>query len=56
MFDHLKSTNCSKGLHEGVARKHFVVDITIKRILDAGYWWLTLFKDTHDFYRSYDNC
>jgi hypothetical protein len=28
-----------------VARRHFVVDITVKKILDARYWWATLFKD-----------
>jgi hypothetical protein len=42
-------------LHEGVARKHLVVDITAKKILDARFWWLTLFKDTHEFWKSYDN-
>jgi hypothetical protein len=44
-----------KELHEGVAGKHFVVDIITKKILDVGYWWPTLFKDTHEFCRSYDN-
>jgi hypothetical protein len=35
---------------------HFVVDITKKKILDVRYWWPTLFKDTHDFYKSCDSC
>jgi hypothetical protein len=26
-----------KDLHEGVARGHFVIDITIKKILNVGY-------------------
>ncbi len=26
-----------KELHEGMARKHFVIDITTKKILDVGY-------------------
>jgi hypothetical protein len=31
MFDHLKSTNYSKGLHKGVVRGHFATNITIKK-------------------------
>jgi hypothetical protein len=45
-----------KKLHEGVAIGHFAVDITAKKNLDVGYWWLTLFKDIHEFYRSCNNC
>ncbi len=35
---------------------HFDIDITAKTILDVGHQWLTLFNDTHEFCRSYDNC
>ncbi len=45
-----------KELHEGVAGRNFVADITIKKILDVRYWWPTLFKDTHDFCKSCDSC
>ncbi len=24
--------------------------------MDVGYWWPILFKDTHEFCKSYDNC
>jgi len=44
-----------KELHEGVARGHFVVDIIAKKKLDVGYWWPILFKDTHEFCRTYDS-
>jgi hypothetical protein len=30
-----------------VAKRHFVANITGKKILDVGYWWPTLFKDWH---------
>ncbi len=30
-----------KELHEGVAKRHFVVDITTKKIFDVRYWSLT---------------
>jgi hypothetical protein len=38
-----------KELHEGVAKGHFVTNVTTKKILDPGYSWPTLFKDTHEF-------
>jgi hypothetical protein len=56
MFDHLRSTDCFERPIEGVVRGHFVVDIIAKKILDVIYWWLTLFKDTHEFCRSCDSC
>jgi len=43
-----------KELHEGVARGHFVAIITAKKNLDARSGWPTLFKDIHDFCKSYD--
>jgi hypothetical protein len=45
-----------KELHEGVVGKHFVANIIAKKILDVKYWWPILFKDTHEFCRSYDSC
>jgi hypothetical protein len=45
-----------KELHEGLARGHFVANITSKKIFNARYWWPTLFKDIHDFCKSYDSC
>jgi hypothetical protein len=43
------------GLHEGMEGGHFVTNIIVKKILDAWYWWSTLFKDTHEFCKSCDN-
>jgi hypothetical protein len=45
-----------KELHEGVVGGQFVANITAKKILDVGYWWPTLFKDTHEFCRSCGSC
>jgi len=45
-----------KELHEGVVGKHFTADITTKKILDVGYYWPTLFMDTHEFCKSCDHC
>jgi hypothetical protein len=41
----LKTHIVLKELHEKVAKRHFVANITGKKILDVGYWWPTLFKD-----------
>ncbi len=38
-------------LHERMVRGHLITNITAKKILDAGYWWPTLFKDIHKFCR-----
>jgi hypothetical protein len=43
----------TKELH-GMAKGHFVVDITAKKILDAGYWWPILFNGILGFCKSCD--
>jgi hypothetical protein len=45
-----------KELHEGPSRRHSAIEITQRKILDAGYWWPTMYKDVHDYCRSYDAC
>jgi len=34
-----------KELHEGVVKGHFAIEITNKKMLDARYWWPTMYKD-----------
>jgi hypothetical protein len=43
-------------LHEGPSRGHIVIKITQKKISDVGYWWPTMYRDVHDYCRSYDAC
>jgi len=31
-------------MHEGVGDKHFLMDITAQKVLNAKYWWPTLHK------------
>ena len=38
-----------KELHKGNAGGHFSQDITVRKVLDARYWWPTLYKDTYDY-------
>jgi hypothetical protein len=32
------------------------MEITHKKILDARYWWSTMYRDVHDYWRSCDAC
>ncbi len=34
----------------------FFFRITMKKILNVGYWWPTMNKDVHDFCQNYDLC
>ena len=38
--------------HEEISRGHFSGDITGKKILQAGLWWPTVLKDSHEHARS----
>jgi len=42
--------------HDGFCGGHFVRRITAEKILQAGYYWPTLFKDAHDYCKSCDVC
>ena len=39
-------------LHDGPAGRHYVGDTTAHKILRTGYYWLTLFKDAHNYVRK----
>ncbi len=41
-------------LHERASGGNFAIKITQKKILDVRYWWPTLYRDVHDYYRSCD--
>jgi hypothetical protein len=43
-------------LHEGPLGRHFITKKTQRKILDAGYWWRTIYRNVHDYYRSCDEC
>ena len=43
-------------LHKGNAGGHFFQDITIHKVLDAGYWWPTLYKDTYQYCQTCHEC
>ena len=43
-------------LHKGNAGGHFSQDITVRKVLDAGYWWPTLYEDTYDYRQTCHEC
>jgi len=45
-----------KKLHEGSLKGHFTIEIMQRKILDAEYCWLTMYKDVHDYFKSCDAC
>eukprot|EP00253_Pinus_taeda_P017057 PITA_17057 len=43
-------------LHDGPAGGHFGVDTKAHKIIHAGYYWPTLFRDAHEYVRKCWNC
>eukprot|EP00253_Pinus_taeda_P010165 PITA_10165 len=43
-------------LHDGPAGGHYAEDATAHKILRAGYYWPTLFKDSHSYVRKCQIC
>ncbi len=43
-------------LHEGPSGRHSAIEIMQNKILDVGYWWPSMYRDVHDYQRSYDAC
>jgi hypothetical protein len=45
-----------KELHEEPLGRYFSFEITKRKLLDVGYWWLTMYRDVHDYCKSCDAC
>ena len=45
-----------KELHKGNVGGHFSQDIIVRKVLDGGYWWSTLYKDTYDYCETCYEC
>jgi hypothetical protein len=41
-----------KDFQEGILQ----IEIMQRKILDVRYWWLAMYRDVHDYYKSYDAC
>ncbi|CAM6098287.1 unnamed protein product [Calypogeia fissa] len=49
-------TKVMEALHDGEVGGHYGADNTVRKILNAGYWWPTLHKDVFTFVRGCDPC
>ncbi len=43
-------------LHEDLAKGHFGINTTIKKILASCYWWPAFYKDIIEMYQTCDIC
>jgi hypothetical protein len=43
-------------LHEGQLERHFAIKIMQRKILNVRYWWPTMYRNVHDYYKSCDAC
>eukprot|EP00253_Pinus_taeda_P016868 PITA_16868 len=46
----------AKELHDGPVGGHFGADTTAHKIIRVGYYWPTLFRDTHEYVRKFQTC
>nr|GFB17348.1 reverse transcriptase domain-containing protein [Tanacetum cinerariifolium] len=42
--------------HNGPTGGHHGVNLTIKKVFDAGFFWPTIYKDAHEFGKNRDSC
>ncbi|GJU50564.1 reverse transcriptase domain-containing protein [Tanacetum coccineum] len=45
-----------KVCHEGLTRGHHSANITAQKVFDAGFFWLTIYKDAYELIKSCDAC
>nr|GEU89617.1 reverse transcriptase domain-containing protein [Tanacetum cinerariifolium] len=45
-----------KAYHEGPTGGHHGANFTAKKVFDAGFFWLTIYKDAYDLVKSCDIC
>ena len=55
-LEHEDVAKVVKELHDGPVGGHYSGDNTSHKILMAGYYWPTLFKDAHAYVRKCDTC
>ena len=55
-LEHEDANKVVAELHDGPTGGHFSGDTTTHKILRAGYYWTTLFRDAHAHVRKCDTC
>jgi hypothetical protein len=54
--DATKAQKLMKEFHEGICGGHFAPTTTTHRIMRVGYYWPTIFKDSHSMIRKCISC
>ena len=55
-IDESESEKILRDMHEGVCGGHYMAKTIAHKILKFGFWWPTIFKDTHVFIKKCDAC
>ena len=55
-IDEIESKKILRDMHEGVCGGHYMAKTIAPNVLRSGFWWPTLFKDTHEFVKKCDAC
>eukprot|EP00253_Pinus_taeda_P025768 PITA_25768 len=55
-LEKLEAQKVLQELHDGPAGGHFGADTTAHKIIHVGYYWPTLFRDTHEYVRKCRSC
>nr|GEZ34133.1 reverse transcriptase domain-containing protein [Tanacetum cinerariifolium] len=51
-----EALNILEACHNGPTGGHHGVNLTAKKIFDAGFFWPTIYKDAHEFVKNCDSC
>ena len=51
-----ESKKILKDMHEGVCEGHYMAKTIAHKVLGAGFWWPTLFKDAQELVKTCDAC
>nr|GEY90518.1 reverse transcriptase domain-containing protein [Tanacetum cinerariifolium] len=52
----LSTFDILKACHEGPTGGHHGVNLTMKKVFDAGFFWPSIYRDAHDMIKTCDTC
>nr|GEY79176.1 reverse transcriptase domain-containing protein [Tanacetum cinerariifolium] len=55
-FKDVRPNDILKACHEGPTGGHHGANLTAKKVFDAGFFWLTIYRDAHNLVKSCDLC
>lgn len=55
-LDECQASVVLRDLHEGICGGHFLAKTTAHKILNAGYYWPQIFRDSHAYIRKCEAC